>query len=117
MNEQQLKHYRQPYQKEIRFVRILMYVGTAAFFAAAASDLASNASASAIGNFGLVLILLRLYLLSPLIVARAKRGDQKWVQAEADALFERYPWADQLGRAGWWLLIVAVVLQLFLGIA
>ena len=58
VNEQRLKQYRQPYKKEILFVRALAYVATAAFFAAAASDFASQASASALGNLGLVLILI-----------------------------------------------------------
>ncbi len=117
MNEQRLKQHRQPYMKEIRFVRSLMYIATATFFAAAASDFASQASASALGNLGLVLILARLYFLSAFIVAKAKNGDPKWQDAEVDFVAERYPWAHQLGRVGWWLLMAAVVLQIFLGYA
>ena len=117
MNEQQLQQYRKPYLKEIRFVRALMYAGTAAFFAAAASDVVSNAMASALGNIGLLLILVRLYFLSPLIVAKAKKGDERWIEAEADAVYERYPWVEHTGRIGWWILLAAVVLQLFGGLA
>ena len=112
VNEQQLQQFRKPYMKEIRFVQTLMYVGTAAFFAAAASDFVSQAPASALGNLGLVLILVRLYVLSGLIVAKAKNGDVRWIEAEVDYAEQRYPWADQTGRAGWWILLVAVVLQL-----
>lgn len=98
-------------------MRTLMYAGTAAFFAAAASDFVSHAMASALGNIGLLLILVRLYFLSPLIVAKAKKGDERWIEAEADAVYERYPWAEQAGRVGWWILLAAVVLQLFGGMA
>ena len=117
VNEQRLKQYRQPYKKEILFVRALAYVATAAFFAAAASDFASQASASALGNLGLVLILMRSYFLAGYIVSIAKNGDPQWQSAELEDVARRYPWTGRVANIGWMLLVAAVVLQLFFGYA
>lgn len=76
-----------------------------------------DAVASALGNFGILLILYRLYVLSPLLVARSSVGDDRWVEAEAQWIEGRYPWLDMLGKAGWGLLAVAVLLQMFAGMA
>ena len=67
------------------------------------------------GNFGILLILYRLYVLSPLLVARSSAGNDQWVDGEAQWVEDNYPWLDTVGKAGWGLLVVGVVLQMFLG--
>lgn len=114
---QELKKYRLPRQRHISMLRIFFYVATAGAFAAGASDVVDNAMASALGNVGILLILYRLYVLSPLLVARSSVGDDRWMEAEARWVEETYPWLDMLGKAGWGLLVVAVVLQMFMGMA
>lgn len=112
---QDLKKYRLGRQKHISMLRLFFYVATAGSFAAGASDLVDNAAASALGNIGILLILYRLYVLSPLLVARSSAGDEGWAQKELQWVEENYPWVDTLGRAGWGLLAVGVILQMFLG--
>ena len=100
-----------------RYAAPFFYVATAGSFAAGASDMVDNAVASALGNFGILLILYRLYVLGPLLVARSSLGNDRWVDAEAQWVEDNYPWLDTVGKAGWGLLVVGVVLQMFLGIA
>lgn len=114
---QELKKYRLDRQRHISTLRIFFYVATAGAFAAGASDMVDDAVASALGNFGILLILYRLYVLSPLLVARSSVGDDRWVEAEAQWIEGSYPWLDMLGKAGWGLLAVAVLLQMFAGMA
>lgn len=107
----ELKKSRLSREKQIRMLRIFFYASTAAAFAAGASDIADSAISSALGNFGILLILARLYVLSPLMVSRSSAGDEKWAQAEAD-----YPWLDTLSRVGWGLLAAGVLMQLIYGV-
>jgi hypothetical protein len=111
----ELRKYRKSRERHIGLLRIFFYAATAASFAAGASDAVDGDLGSALGNFGILLILGRLYLLSPLLVARSSVGDDKWVDAEADWAEDRYPWLDTLGNAGWALLGLGVVLQLLFG--
>ena len=101
---QQLQRMRTPGLKEIRGIR------QALFFAA--SDVVDNVMASALGNFGLLLIMIRFWFIAPQAVAMAKKGDPRWVKAEADFYFTNFPWAELVGRAGWILLFFAVLMQL-----
>lgn len=104
-------------EKEIKILSGCLFVGTAAAFAAAASDLVDEALASALGNFGLLGILIRVYFFTPQIVAQAKQGDANWLEAEVRYARERYPWANLVGKAGWTLLLAGVCAQVFLGIS
>lgn len=114
---QEIRKNRLNYQRQIGMLRLFFYVATAGSFAAGASDMVDNAVASALGNFGILLILYRLYVLGPLLVARSSLGNDQWVDAEAQWVEDNYPWLDTVGKAGWGLLVVGVVLQMFLGIA
>ncbi len=112
----ELKKSRLSREKQIRMLRIFFYASTAAAFAAGASDIADSAISSALGNFGILLILARLYVLSPLMVSRSSAGDEKWAQAEADWAEDNYPWLDTLSRVGWGLLAAGVLMQLIYGV-
>jgi hypothetical protein len=101
--------------RPIRSACAMLFVATAAAAAAAASDFVSGAQASALGNVGLLLIMLRVYWNVPRSVAASRSGNKRWLQAELDYLQERYPWADAVGKAGWVILVGAVALQLFFG--
>ena len=114
---QELRKNRLNCQRQIGMLRLFFYVATAGSVAAGASDMVDNAVASALGNFGILLILYRLYVLSPLLVARSSAGKDQWVDGEAQWVEDNYPWLDTVGKAGWGLLVVGVVLQMFLGIA
>ena len=100
----------------IRLMRTILYLATAAAFAAAAADFAGAAVASAAGNVGLLLIMARLFIMTPVAVARARKGEQRWIDAEYDHIAEHYPWADAVGRAGWIVLGASVLMQIFLGV-
>ena len=86
-------------------LRLFFYVATAGSFAAGASDMVDNAVASALGNFGILLILYRLYVLSPLLVARSSAGNDQWVDGEAQwvetTIRGLTRWARPVG--GYWL--------------
>lgn len=114
---QEIRKNRLNCQRQIGMLRLFFYVAAAGSFAAGASDMVDNAVASALGNFGILLILYRLYVLGPLLVARSSLGNDRWVEAEAQWVEDNYPWLDTVGKAGWGLLVVGVVLQMFLGIA
>lgn len=114
---QELRKNRLQCQRQIGMLRIFFYVATAGSFAAGASDMVDNALASALGNLGILLILSRLYLLSPLMVSRSSVGNEKWAEAELTWVEDNYPWLDTVGRAGWGLLAAGVILQMFLGMA
>lgn len=114
---QEIRKNRLNCQRQIGMLRLFFYVATAGSFAAGASDMVDNAVASALGNFGILLILYRLYVLGPLLVARSSLGNDRWVDAEAQWVEDNYPWLDTVGKAGWGLLVVGVVLQMFLGIS
>lgn len=114
---QELKKYRQSRERHIFLLRIFFYVATAGSLAAAVSDAFDNALASAMGNFGVLLILGRLYVLCPYLVARSSVGDDRWVRAEADWIEETFPWIDFLGKIGWGLLTVGVIMQMIFGFA
>lgn len=101
----------------IRLMRIILYLATAAAFAAAAADFAGKAVASAVGNIGLLLIMARLFIMTPVTVARARKGEKRWIEAEYEHIAEHYPWADGMGRVGWIVLGVSVLMQIFLGAA
>ena len=104
---QEIRKNRLNCQRQIGMLRLFFYVATAGSFAAGASDMVDNA----------MLILYRLYVLGPLLVARSSLGNDRWVDAEAQWVEDNYPWLDTVGKAGWGLLVVGVVLQMFLGIA
>lgn len=110
---QEIRKNRLNCQRQIGMLRLFFYVATAGSFAAGASDMVDNAIASALGNFGILLILYRLYVLGPLLVARSSLGNDRWVDAEAQWVEDNYPWLDTVGKAGWGLLVVGVVLQMF----
>ncbi len=101
--------------KEIRTASGGLFVATAAAAAAAANDFMQGAQASALGNVGLLLIMLRVYWNVPRMVASARGENKIWLQAETDYLQEHYPWADSVGKAGWVVLVGAVLLQLVFG--
>lgn len=109
---QQLQRMRTPGLKEIRGIRQALFFATAGAAAATASDVVDNVMASALGNFGLLLIMIRFWFIAPQAVAMAKKGDPRWVKAEADFYFTNFPWAELVGRAGWILLFFAVLMQL-----
>lgn len=98
-------------------MQTVLYVATAAAVAAAAADFEANAPASALGNLGLLLIMARLFVLTPVVVARSKKGSQQWLDAEYENIETRYPWADMLGKAGWVLLMLSVFMQIATGAA
>ena len=58
---QEIRKNRLNCQRQIGMLRLFFYVATAGSFAAGASDMVDNAIASALGNFGILLILYRLY--------------------------------------------------------
>ena len=97
--------------------RLVLYIATAVAFAASAADFAGNAAASALGNLGLLLIMVRLYILMPVAVCRAYKGEKRWLNAEYDYIREFYPWTDGVGRFGRMLLVASVLLQIFLGLS
>lgn len=103
--------------KTIRTMRLILYVATAAACAAAASDFVDNATASALGNVGLLLIMARLFIITPLAVARARNATRQWIHAESRHIARHYPWADMMGRAGWVMLGASVLMQMLLGVA
>ena len=103
--------------REIRIMRMVLYVATAAAMAAAAADFDSNAPASALGNLGLLFIMGRLFVLTPLVIARTKRGSDQWLEAEYDNIEKNFSWADLLGKTGWVLLMVSVFVQVATGAA
>lgn len=108
---------RQGSESMIRLMRTTLYVATAAAAAAAAADFEAQAPASAAGNLGLLLIMVRLFVLTPAVVARARSGDSNWMRAEFSWAQQTYPWANPVGRAGWVLLFVSVLLQVATGAA
>ncbi len=114
---QELKQNRLNCQRHIGMLRLFFYVATAASLAAGASDIVDNALASALGNIGILFILGRLYLLSPLLVSRSSAGNERWAEAELQWVEQNYPWLDSFGRGGWGLLIAGVLLQMFGGMA
>lgn len=116
VDEKTIEKLRAQSAQQIRMASWGLFVATAAAAAAAANDFVQGAQASALGNIGLLLIMLRVYWNVPRTVAAAKKTDKRWPQAEIEYLEERYPWADSVGKAGWVLLVGAVVLQLFLGL-
>ncbi len=103
--------------REINVMRWVLYVATAAAAAASMADLQGNAPASALGNFGLLLIMARLYVLAPVVIARTQAESDKWQQTEYEHVEKNYPWADMLGKAGWVLLMLSVLLQVVAGMA
>ncbi len=113
----EVREMRKKNSREIGMIRLFFYIGTAASFAAAASDFVDSAVASALGNIGILCILTRLYLLAPVIVARMRGSDQRWALAEADIAEKRYPWLNLVSRVGWILLFVAVLMQMSVGIS
>lgn len=115
---QQLKKMREQYAgKEIQIGRACTYVASAAAFAAAASDFVDMKYAGGLGNFGLVLIILRIYFNVPRVIAQSIRPNEKWYKLETQYLIEKLPWVDVMGRAGWIFLFSAVICQMFLGIS
>lgn len=115
IDEKTIEKLRAQNAQQIRTASWGLFVATAAAAAAAANDLVQGAQASALGNIGLLLIMLRVYWNVPRAVAAAKKTDKRWLQAEIEYLEERYPWADTVGKAGWVILVGAVALQLFVG--
>lgn len=113
----EMKKWRLSRQRPIGALRVFFYVATAASFAAGASDVFDHAVASALGNFGILMILFRLYVLTPVLVARSSEGDEKWAEDEAQWLEDNYPWLDTMGKAGWGLLAAGVLMQMFFGMA
>ena len=89
----------------------------AAAFAAGASDMAGNAVAGGLGNFGILLILVRVYFMAPVVIASVRAQDSQWAAEEEEELMRRAPWVHIVGRAGWGLLFVSVGLQLLLDVA
>ncbi len=116
-NELNFKEKRRQYAREIMLVRETMFFATAAAFAAGAADMASNAVAGGLGNFGILLILIRVYFMVPVIIASVRAQDGVWAEGEEAELMQRVPWIHIVGRAGWGLLFASVLLQLVLGVA
>lgn len=112
IDPQQLQRMRTPGIKEITGIRQALFFATAGAAAATASDVVDNLMASALGNFGLLLIMVRFWFIAPQAVAMAKKGDPRWIEAESNYYFANFPWAEMVGRAGWILLCVGVVLQM-----
>ena len=112
LRKEKLDHLRDPGRKEIGLGQWSLYLATAASLAAAANDLAMDLLSSALGNFGLLLIMGRLYFFVPYAVAKAKGGSKEWIRAEKQNLDENFPWADKMGKLGWGVLIVGVVMQI-----
>lgn len=112
MDREHLERLRAPLAREIRLITNVLYVATAACMAVAANDLANHDIQSAIGNIGLLLVLLRIYLTAPKCMAMARHGSRRWIKAEEDFLHEHFPWCDAMGKAGWICLFVSVALQL-----
>lgn len=108
---------RKQYAKEINFAREAMFFATAAAFAAGAADMAAHTVAGGIGNFGILLILVRVYFMVPVIIASVRAQDRAWAEDEAAEIANRRPWVHLVGRAGWVMLCVSVLLQLVLGVA
>lgn len=112
-----IKKKRRQYAREIMLVRETMFFATAAAFAAGAADMASSAVAGGLGNFGILLILIRVYFMVPVIIASVRAQDGQWAENEEEELMRRTPWIHMVGRAGWGLLFASVLLQLVLGVA
>lgn len=108
---------RRQFTREINFVKQTMFFATAAAFAAGASDMAGNAVAGGLGNFGILLILVRVYFMAPVVIASVRAQDSQWAAEEEAELMRRTPWVHMVGRAGWGLLLASVGLQLLLGVA
>ena len=108
---------RRQFTREINFVKQAMFFATAAAFAAGASDMAGNAVAGGLGNFGILLILVRVYFMAPVVIASVRAQDSQWAAEEEAELMRRTPWVHMVGRAGWGLLLASVGLQLLLGVA
>lgn len=108
---------RRQFTREINFVKQAMFFATAAAFAAGASDMAGNAVAGGLGNFGILLILVRVYFMAPVVIASVRAQDNQWAAEEEAELMRRTPWVHMVGRAGWGLLFASVGLQLLLGVA
>ena len=106
---------RRQFTREINFVKQAMFFATAAAFAAGASDMAGNAVAGGLGNFGILLILVRV--MAPVVIASVRAQDSQWAAEEEAELMRRTPWVHIVGRAGWGLLFVSVGLQLLLNVA
>jgi len=111
-----LEKLRAPLAKELRLVRSTLFVATAACAAIAASDMLDNNLVSALGNFGLLCILERMYLLAPMAMAKVRGGTERWIRAEKEFLRENFPWCDVLGKLGWGCLMISVVTQLMQGV-
>ena len=108
---------RRQFTREINFVKQAMFFATAAAFAAGASDMAGNAVAGGLGNFGILLILVRVYFMAPVVIASVRAQDNQWAAEEEAELMRRTPWVHMVGRAGWGLLFASVGLQVLLGVA
>ncbi len=108
---------RRQFTREINFVKQAMFFATAAAFAAGASDMAGNAVAGGLGNFGILLILVRVYFMAPVVIASVRAQDSQWAAEEEEELMRRAPWVHIVGRAGWGLLFASVGLQLLLDVA
>lgn len=108
---------RKQYAKEINFAREVMFFATAAAFAAGAADMAAHTVAGGIGNFGILLILVRVYFMVPVVIASVRAQDRAWAEDEAAEIASRRPWVHLVGRVGWGMLCVSVLLQLVLGVA
>lgn len=104
-------------RREIDMMRLVLYVATAAAMAATAADYVANAMISALGNLGLLLIMVRLYVLTPVVIARTKDAENRWLEAEYRNVEENYPWANMTGKAGWAMLFLSVILQVTTGMA
>lgn len=115
--DSRLERMRAGSMREIRMMRLVLYIATAAAMAAAAADFESHAPASALGNLGLLFIMGRLFILTPLVIARTKKGSNQWLEAEYDNIQANFSWADLLGKAGWVLLMVSVFIQIMTGAA
>ena len=113
---QQFENKRKEYAKEIVFVRETMFFATAAAFAAGAADMVSNTVAGGLGNFGILLILARVYFMVPVIIASVRAQDYEWARYENARVMQLMPWIHRVGRVGWGLLFVSVVMQLVLGV-
>ena len=115
--DSRLERMRAGSMREIRLMRLVLYIATAAAMAAAAADFESHAPASALGNLGLLFIMGRLFILTPLVIARTKKGSNQWLEAEYDNIQTNFSWADLLGKAGWVLLMFSVFVQIMTGAA
>ena len=73
---------RRQFTREINFVKQAMFFATAAAFAAGASDMAGNAVAGGLGNFGILLILVRVYFMAPVVIASVRAQDSQWAAEE-----------------------------------